>query len=38
MTLLLKKLRSPAPSSAPAPLPDSRYASVIEKEMKELDE
>jgi cytochrome c-type biogenesis protein CcmH len=35
----LVKLRSPAPSlPAPAPLPDSRYSSVIEKEMKDLDE
>jgi cytochrome c-type biogenesis protein CcmH len=38
LVLLLKRLRSPAPSPAPAPLPDSRYTSVIEKEMKELDE
>ena len=42
LILLLKKLRSPAPAPAPAPrassLPDSRYASVIEKEMREMDE
>jgi cytochrome c-type biogenesis protein CcmH len=40
LLLILKKLRSPAPAPAPAPatLPDSHYASVIEKEMKELDE
>ncbi len=38
LVLLLKKLRSPAPAPAPAPLPDSRYSSVIEKEMKEMDE
>jgi len=36
LVLLLKKLRAPA--AAPAALPDSRYTSVIEKEMKELDE
>ena len=38
--LLLKKLRSPAPvpASAPLPGPDSRYDSVIEKELREFDE
>jgi cytochrome c-type biogenesis protein CcmH len=38
--LLLKKLRSPnlAPASAPAPLPDPRYTSLVEKEIKELEE
>jgi cytochrome c-type biogenesis protein CcmH len=36
--LLLKKLRAPAAAPAPSPLPDSRYASVIEKEMKDLEE
>jgi cytochrome c-type biogenesis protein CcmH len=36
--LLLKKWRTPVPVTDPAPLPDSRYTSVIEKEMKELDE
>jgi cytochrome c-type biogenesis protein CcmH len=36
--LLLKKLRSPAPSPVPTSLPDSRYASVIEKEIKELED
>jgi cytochrome c-type biogenesis protein CcmH len=39
---LLKKMRSPAPaqspSPSPSPLPDSRYTSAVEKEMKELDE
>jgi cytochrome c-type biogenesis protein CcmH len=38
LILLLKKLRSPSPAPAPAPLPDSHYTSVIEREMKELDE
>jgi cytochrome c-type biogenesis protein CcmH len=36
--LLLKKLRSPVPSPAPLPEPDSRYDSVIEKELREFDE
>jgi cytochrome c-type biogenesis protein CcmH len=39
--LLIKKLRSPAPAPAaplPQPEPDSRYDSVIEKELRELDE
>jgi len=40
LVLLLRKLRSPAPSPepAPSPAPDSRYDSVIEKELRELDE
>lgn len=40
LVLLIRKLRSSAPSPAPAPspLPGSRYDSVIEKEMRELDE
>ena len=38
LIVLLKKLRTPAPSSSPSALLDSRYSSVIEKEMKELDE
>jgi cytochrome c-type biogenesis protein CcmH len=38
LIILLKKLRAPAPSPAPSPLPDSRYASAVEKEMKELEE
>jgi cytochrome c-type biogenesis protein CcmH len=40
LVLLIRKLRSSAPSPAPAPspMPDSRYDSVIEKEMRELDE
>jgi cytochrome c-type biogenesis protein CcmH len=40
LILLLRKLRSPASAPAPSPLPvaDSRYDSVIEKEMKEMDE
>jgi len=36
--LLLKKLRAPAPVPVPEPSPDPRYASVIEKEIKELEE
>jgi len=38
--LLLKKLRTPVTAPAPAPLagPDSRYDSVIEKELREFDE
>jgi cytochrome c-type biogenesis protein CcmH len=38
LVLLIKKLRSPAPSPTPASLPDARYASVIEKEIKELED
>ena len=40
LVLLIRKLRSSAPSPAPAPsaVPDLRYDSVIEKEMRELDE
>ena len=42
LILLLRRLRSPAPvpapASSPVPAADSRYASIIEKEMKELDE
>ena len=38
LVLLLNKLRAPAVSPTPPPLPDTRYASVIEKEMKELEE
>ncbi len=36
--VLLKKLRAPAAAPSPSPLPDARYASVIEKEMKDLEE
>jgi cytochrome c-type biogenesis protein CcmH len=38
--LLLKKLRSPvlSPAPAPDPSPDPRYASLVEKEIKELEE
>ncbi|MBN2318063.1 MAG: cytochrome c-type biogenesis protein CcmH [Acidobacteria bacterium] len=36
--VLLKKLRTPASASSPAPAPDDRYASLIEKELKELEE
>jgi cytochrome c-type biogenesis protein CcmH len=38
LIILLKKLRSPVAPPAPSPLPDSRYASVIEKELKDLEE
>jgi cytochrome c-type biogenesis protein CcmH len=38
LILLLKKLRSPVPAPATSPLPDTRYTSIIEKEMKELEE
>jgi cytochrome c-type biogenesis protein CcmH len=38
LIILLKKLRAPVPASAPAPLPDARYTSEVEKEMKELEE
>jgi cytochrome c-type biogenesis protein CcmH len=38
LVLLLKKLRAPVPVSGPAPLPDSRYTSAVEKEMKELED
>ena len=38
LVVLLKKLRSPAPAPATAPLPDSRYTLAVEKEMKDLEE
>jgi cytochrome c-type biogenesis protein CcmH len=38
LIILLKKLRAPVPASTPAPLPDSRYTSAVEKEMKDLEE
>lgn len=38
LILLLKKLRSPVPASGPPPLPDARYVSRVEQEIKELDE
>jgi len=38
LIILLQKLRAPVPASNPAPLPDARYASEVEKEMKELEE
>jgi len=38
LIILLKKLRAPVPASNPAPLPDARYTSEVEKEMKELEE
>jgi cytochrome c-type biogenesis protein CcmH len=40
LIILLRKLRSPAPAraQAPVPQPDSRYSSIIEKEMREMDE
>ena len=36
--VLLKRLRSPISSPVPAPLPGDRYASIIEKELKDLEE
>lgn len=36
--VLLKKLRAPVSSAPSEPLPDSRFASVIEKELKDLEE
>jgi cytochrome c-type biogenesis protein CcmH len=36
--LLIKKMRSPSAAPAPSPMPDSRYTSAVEKEIKELDE
>ena len=38
LIVLLKRLRSSAPSPGPAILPDARYASIVEKEIKDLDE
>jgi cytochrome c-type biogenesis protein CcmH len=38
LILLLRKLKSPAPAPAPSPQTDSRYSSIIEKEMREMDE
>lgn len=38
LIVLIKRLRSPAPSPAPAEVPDERYASRIEKELKEFEE
>ncbi len=38
LVLLIKKLRSPAPSPGTADLPDARYASRVEQEMKEFEE
>jgi cytochrome c-type biogenesis protein CcmH len=41
LILLLKKLRTPATAPAapaPSPIPDSRYLSIVEKEIKELEE
>jgi cytochrome c-type biogenesis protein CcmH len=36
--ILIKKLRAPAPEQPSIDTPDSRYASIIEKELKEFDE
>ena len=36
--VLLKKLRTPASASSPAPAPDGRFSSLIEKELKDLEE
>jgi cytochrome c-type biogenesis protein CcmH len=38
LLVLLKKLRAPVSSAPSEPLPDSRFASVIEKELKDLEE
>ena len=38
LIVLMKKLRSPVPSRSPADPLDARYASRIEKEMKEFEE
>jgi cytochrome c-type biogenesis protein CcmH len=38
LIVLLKKLRSPAPSPSQSALPDAHYASIVEKEIKDLDE
>ena len=38
LIILLKKLRTPGAASNPALLPDSRYTSAVEKEIKELEE
>jgi cytochrome c-type biogenesis protein CcmH len=38
LTVVLRKLRSPAAAPAPPPVPDERYASIVEREVKELDE
>jgi cytochrome c-type biogenesis protein CcmH len=38
LIILLKKLRAPVPSPSPPPLPDARYASAVEKEIKEFEE
>jgi cytochrome c-type biogenesis protein CcmH len=36
--VLIKKLRAPIPEQPSVDSPDSRYASIIEKELKEFDE
>jgi len=36
LIVILRKLRSPV--AVPPPLPDARYASIVEKEVKDLDE
>ena len=36
--VLIKKLRAPIPEQSSVDSPDSRYASIIEKELKEFDE
>ena len=38
LIILLKKLRSPVQGTSSLPEPDSRFASVIEKELKDLEE
>ncbi len=38
LIIVIKRLRAPAAAAGPAPAPDERYTSIIEKEMKALDE
>jgi cytochrome c-type biogenesis protein CcmH len=38
LIVILRKLRSPVAVSGPPPLPDARYASIVDKEVKDLDE
>lgn len=36
--ILLKKMRVPTPTTSPTPAPEDRYTSLIEKELKDLEE
>jgi cytochrome c-type biogenesis protein CcmH len=38
LIVIIRKLRSPVVAPGPPPLPDARYASIVEKEVKDLDE